>query len=400
MLKRKLDCWVAGFAEYTEGLPSPPLFKKWAAISIIAGALERKVWVDNLFGILYPNLYVFLVAPPGVGKSILTNRVMDLWRKLDGHYLAATSVSKASMIDDLRDATRNIIRPNCTPGILSFNSLKIVSNELAVLIPSYENDFMYTLTDIYDCHSFSERKRSRDLKYELDAPQINMIAATTPNYLASLLPEGAWDQGFLSRTLLIYSGEVIKRPMFGEKIKNEKVLKKLTADLRIIGDIVGELIIDEETQEAIDYWQLAGGPPAPEHPKLVHYNTRRGQHLLKLCMVASMSESDELVITIDHYAQALNWLLEYEVTIPDIFKQMAVGGDARIIDETWHFVYTCYIKEDKPIIEHRIVHFLQERVPAHSITRILEVMLLAKILERKIEPGIGNCYIPKNYRGD
>jgi len=395
---RKLGCWLDAFLEYTEPLPSPLIFKKWAGIVTLAGALERKVWTISIFGTTYPNLFVFFVAPPGVGKGLLTNRIIDLWEKLEDQYLASTSVSRASMVDDLRDAERRLIRPSETPSIISFNSIKIASNELAVLIPAYENDFMNVLTDIYDGHSFSERKRTRDLKYKLDAPQITLIAATTPSYLSSLLPEGAWDQGFLSRTLLIYSGETILKELFGEEIKKAATWKSLVHDLKIIADLYGKMSFTPEAAAAIGAWHRAGGPPRPDHPKLVNYCTRRTAHLLKLCMVASVSDSDDLVITVAHYQRALDWLLELEVSIPDIFKSMAVGGDSAVIKDCWHFAYKTYLKDKKPIPEYRIITFLQERLPAHSVMRLLEVMVRAQILKESLEPKVGKAYVPKSLR--
>ena len=67
---RRLGSWIESFLEYTEILPSPPLLRRWAAISYVAAALERKVWVRTMGSDLYPNLYTFLVGPPGVGKGV------------------------------------------------------------------------------------------------------------------------------------------------------------------------------------------------------------------------------------------------------------------------------------------------------------------------------------------
>jgi len=393
MPKRKLGDWVDAFYEHTEILSSPPLFRRWAGIVTIAGALERKVWIKTKRGELYPNLYVLLIGPPGVGKTVLTNRIYELWSELEGQHLAATSVSKASMIDELRDAERRIIKPNSNPSVISFNSTKISSNELAVLIPSYENDFMNTLTDIYDCHYFSERKRTKELHFIIDNPQINMVAGTTPSYLSSLLPDGAWDQGFLSRTMLVYSGDSVMHDLFGDEQRDAKIWNALVHDLQIIGDLYGKMELDKDVVKAIEAWHRSGGEPRPEHPKLVNYCTRRSAHLIKLCMIASASASDKLRVTLDHYQTALNWLIEFETFIPDIFKSMAVGGDSRAIQDCWHFVYTIWMKENKPIAEHRIVNFLQERVPAHSVMRILEVMVKAKILRKELD-----AYIPKSLR--
>src|SRR5690606_31276805 len=120
-------------------------------------------------------------------------------------HIAPTSVTKASLIDALAAAERKIIRPGHDPSIITFNSLVVASDELGVFLPAYENDFMNVLTNIYDCRVYSETRRTSKVSIRMEAPQLNFTAATTPSYLTALLPEGAWDQGFLSRTILIYS---------------------------------------------------------------------------------------------------------------------------------------------------------------------------------------------------
>jgi len=395
MTKRRLVSWTEAFFNYTEQLPSPSLFRKWAAISIVAGALERRVWVRSYASNLYPNLYTILVGPPGVGKTVLTSQIFALWSELEDHHLASSSVTKAAMIDDLHEAERRLIRPQETPSIITYNSLKVCSNELGVLIPGYENDFMNTLTDIYDGHPYSERRRSKDIQFAIDHPQINLVAATTPSYLNNMLPEGAWDQGFLSRTLLIYSGESIVRPLFIEESYDKKIWKDLIFDLKAIGELYGKMTFSEEARNVVTRWHMDGGPPQPEHPKLVHYNTRRTAHLLKLCMVACASHGDILEITIEHVQEALDWLIEAETFMPDIFKSMRAGGDSRAIEDCWYHIYRIYMKEAKPIAEHRIIHYLQERVPVHNVSRILEVMTKSGILKREFDG-----YVPKPIKQD
>lgn len=396
-MSRKFASWTDAFFEFTEKLPSPPLFRKWAAISLVAGALERKVWVKT-FDLIFPNLYVVLVAPPGVGKTVLTKLVWELWSELEDHHLASSSVTSASLIDDLRDAERRLIMPDKVPSIVHFNSLLISSNELGVFMPGYESDFMSTLTDLYDCHPYSQRRRTKEIHFKLEAPQLNLLAATNPSYLNDLLPIGAWDQGFISRVILVFSGETQRRPLFDEAEADSKTFHALTTDLKTIGALYGRMTFTPEAANTISTWHLQKGPPEPDHPKLLHYNTRRTAHLLKLCMVASVATSDDLTITLDHYNQALDWLLEAEAYMPDAFKSMVVGGDSRAIEETWYHVYTLWMKEKKPIAEHRIILFLQERVPAYNVARILEVMKGSKLLEEKVEPKIGRCYVPLEKR--
>lgn len=392
---RALESWTEGFYVYTEMLPSPGLFRKWAAISAIAAALERKVWVRAYGSNLYPNLYTILVGPPGVGKTVLTASVQSFWRELDTHHMASSSVSKASLIDDLRDAQRTIVRVGEVPPTISFNSLMIAANELGVLIPGYDNDFMNTLTDIYDGHVYSERRRSKDIHFKLDNPQINLLAATTPSYLNELMPVGAWDQGFISRCLLIYSGETTRRSLFAETKSDEKLFNALVKDLKHIADLYGAMRFEEAAAKAIEQWHASGGPPAPDHPKLTNYLTRRTAHLLKLCMVSSASKRDDRVITLEDYQEALGWLLEAESYMPDIFKSMASGGDGKVMEECWHFLYHIYTKSQKAVPIHHVFQFLQERTPAHNVDKILTVMVASKMVEKVEVNKIGTCLKPR-----
>lgn len=389
------DDWISGFEKATTNITSPPIFRKWAGICIIAGAIERKGWVHTLGSNLYPNLYVTLVAPPGVGKTEVTWRARDMWNSLEEHCIAASSVTKASLIDELQDAKRRIMDLGAAEPIINFNSLIICSNELGVLIPAYENELMNTLTDLYDCKTYSERRRTKDLNIKIENPQLNFLAACTPSYLMGVLPEGAWDQGFLSRMILIYSGEQQLRNLFTVAEADKDFDKQLKEDLGVIGERLGKFEFTEEAAIFVNNWHMSGGTPKPDHPKLHHYCTRRTAHLLKLSMVASASQSDERIITREHIERALDWLVEAEVYMPDIFKAMTSGGDARVIEDTWHYLYTLYLKEGKkPIAENRLVMFLQERTPVHNITQIIDIMERAGFMKKSLATT-GNVYTPR-----
>lgn len=392
---RKLSSWVQGFNRYTEKIGSPPLFTKWAGIFTVAAALERKVWVTTNKGRLYPNLYVFFVGPPGAGKTVAEDKAAELFVQLEDHHLAPTSMTKASLIDRLSNSERKLVMPKETPPVISFNSLTIMANELGTMIPSYEGDFMNVLTDLYDCKRYSETRRTNKIDIQIANPQLNFIAATTPSYLNGLLPEGAWDQGFLSRTILIYSGGIESHDLWAENTQDKALTEALVFDLKSIGGMYGELKIDDEVKAAFTEWQRGGRQPVPEHPKLAHYNTRRAAHLLKLCAVACCSTGDRPVITLEHYAEALDWLLEAEHSMSDIFRSMTMGASTRVMDDVWYHTYMIFMKEKKPVMEHRLIAYLSERVPAHDVGRILEVMTRAKIFEGAHVAGMGMCYTPR-----
>src|SRR5262245_36744470 len=112
-------------------------------------------------------------------------------------------MTSASLIDALNESARRIVRLG-DPPYIEFNSLTVISRELGVLIPSWEAALMNNLTDIYDGYVVDQKRRGKDLRIKIDYPQINLLGACTPSYLNEVMPAGAWDQGFISRTLLIY----------------------------------------------------------------------------------------------------------------------------------------------------------------------------------------------------
>lgn len=199
----------------------------------------------------------------------------------------------------------------------------------------------------------------------------------------------------MSRVINIYSGETEYTDIFAELDHDSTGWKALVNDLADIYNIWGEFSVTDEVKEAINSWARGGFRPRPDHPKLTHYTTRRLAHLLKLCIIASAAASSDRIITLEHYAEALDWLVEAESYMPDIFKALKVGGDARAIEECWYFAFQYHMKKKELVPEHLLVTFLGERVPAHSVDRILDVMVRAQLLTKKFMNSGQQGYEPK-----
>ena len=394
---RKLGSWIESFLEYTEILPSPVIMRRWAAISYVAAAMERKVWVRTMGSDLYPNLYTFLVGPPGVGKGVAIAAGERIIREVPDLRIGPTDMTSASLIDALHEATRSIVLLHNPEPYVQFNSLTVISRELGVLIPAWEGALMNNLTDIYDGFTIEQRRRGRDLLIKIVNPQLNLLGACTPSYLNETMPTGAWDQGFISRSILIYSGDRVTRDPFTEEDRSAfqaDLRTDLLHDLKTIASEYGRLAFAADAANAIKAWVAGECRPEPDHPRLQSYNARRLSHLLKLCMVAALSKHSAMVITLDDYAEAFNWLMEAEVHMPDIFKAMVTGGDSVAMEEAWNYVWTVYAKEHKPVAEHRVIHFLRERVPAHSVMRVLDVMVKSRMFQIEITDNKFQGYKP------
>jgi hypothetical protein len=360
--------------------------------------MERRLWVHTKGSNLYPNLYTILVGPPGVGKSAVLSQVERFLRAVPDIHVAPSSVSAASLVDSLVLANRKIVRPNEVPSYVQFHYLTAVASELGVFLPVYDPLFMNSLTKFYDGEHYEERRRTGKVNHlKIEHPHLTIIGGTTPSYLNSFLPEGGWDQGFTSRTIFIYSGEQPFKDLWPDEdhdySKLEKIYLDLLHDLKCIGGLYGKFEWSTEAALAITAWNRAGLPPVPEHNKLAHYNSRRLAHALKLCMIASISRSSDLVIELEDYQRAIGWLLDAEINVVDIFHNMGVAGDGAAIDDCWDFIFRMYQKEKKPISEHRIVNFLRSKVPSHNIMKVIDIMSRSGIIKLEMLSGT-NAYVP------
>ena len=81
-MARRLKNWIKSYADFTEVSEAPLTFDFWTGLSTISGALQRKVYIDEVKFKLFPNMYVFFVAPPGVATKSTTVGVGDC---LGGH---------------------------------------------------------------------------------------------------------------------------------------------------------------------------------------------------------------------------------------------------------------------------------------------------------------------------
>jgi len=314
-------------------------------------------------------------------------------------------MTMASMVDRLAEAKCTILRPGKVPPHVEYNSLIILADELGALIHQYDREFMNGLTKIYDGGSYAQHRRGNEIRIQIDSPQLNILAGTTPSNIMQFMPEGAWEQGFASRMVMVYSGDRNLADIFGEEPDSaplRNLADSLIHDLRGIGNLFGQVRLRPDAIEAFREWRLGGELPVPSHPKLTHYCARRTAHLLKLCLVASVSRGPSMEISAEDFTVAKNWLMGAETSMPDVFKAGIVSGDSKAMDEGYHFVWANFAKTKRPIPEHALVHFMRERLPAHSVIHTIDLMVRDRTLkahmditsgEKLYEPGIGR----KNY---
>ena len=388
-----MDDWITKFMSVTEGGFSPRRFRLWTAIGIIAGVLERRVFTVTKGGDTYTNLFTTLAGSSGSGKSQSLEYARDLWVNTQGLRLAPDDVTTASFYDALAACTKNSMNGT---GMSINTPMTVLSRELGNFLPKYDMGFLSNLSDLYDNPPKFDSARRTSISVDIDKPTVNMLIAATPSYLGDILPEAAWGQGFTSRFIFIYDFLELDSNQDIFVPKGNVKVAELRDPLNLMFDLHGEVTWSEPARKEMNAWVNAGQPPVPEHGRLKEYCTRRRIHVLKLAMISAISHTLELYVTLEDFERALDWLLDAETAMPNVFRAMHQKSDMQLVEDLWFHVYTIYsaISRDarKPVPAQELWKFLGERTTSERIPRIIE---LAEKSGALIKDKYDDAYLPK-----
>ena len=76
----------------------------------------------------------------------------------------------------------------------------------------------------------------------------------------------------------------------------------------------------------------------------------------------------------EDWTQAKAWLEEVESVMPDLFRWTGVTGDREVMDECYNFVFRAFLKDQKPILESRVLRFLSEKLPSYAVPKVFDLM--------------------------
>ena len=330
-MSRKLDNWLKSYLEYAKHNEAPYDFHFWTGVSVIAGALRRKVWFDQLYFRWSPNFYIILVAPSGVAtKSTSMNIGMDLLRTLNVHF-GPDSVTWQALIDAFEEAAEGIPDdPNDILGgeIDQMSCLTIASSELGTFLDPNNREFVDLLVDMWDGKEVLRRRTRGDAERALYKPWINLIACTTPSWIADNMGKLFITGGFTSRCIPVWAEKKRQLVPYPARVagKDLRTLRdSLLIDLNDIALIKGEFKMTEEAYKAGEVWYEKMHAEAPSNfalSQLDGYYARKQGHAHKVAMVISAAKRSTRMITVEDFEEACELLHGIEADMPKVFGRI------------------------------------------------------------------------------
>ena len=338
-MPRKFNDWIKEYMDYSKHSEAPDKFHFWTAASVLAGALRRRVWIDQGYFQWTPNMYVIFVAPPGiVSKSTTASIGMNILKQLPEVNFGPDAVTWQALAQSLAESTEEFPLPN-REGVDEFHvmsALTIVSSEFGTFLNPSDREMVDVLVSLWDGQKGAWRKATKTMGDDLIMnPWINILACTTPAWIAGNFPEYMIGGGFTSRCLFVYAEtkrQLIAYP--GEEIPNDFSDQEadLLHDLEIISQMKGEYTLSKEASAYGRKWYEEHFNSRPAHLNELQfggYIARKQTHMHKLAIILSASRDDNLVIEPDILEVANAMVTALEFDMPKVFRQVGANDAGR-----------------------------------------------------------------------
>lgn len=346
-MPRVLGNWLTSFLDYSSFGEAPKHMYFWAGVSAVAGALRRRVWIDQAYFRWYPNFYICLVAPPGiVSKSTTAGVAMNLLRQVPGIKFGPDVVTWPALVEAFSEATEGF---DYAGAIHPMSAMTLESSEFGNLLDPQDKQMVDLLVSLWDGKQGTFQKSTKHSGSDtVENPWINLIACTTPSWIAGNFPEYMIGGGFTSRTIFVYADAKAKFVAY-PGLAVPATLQKLEADLvndltHIAQNLVGEYVLSPDAVAWGEAWyarhySTRSANLDPE--RFGGYIARKQTHIHKLAMVLAAASSDSMVITADHLDVAYTMITDLE---PDM-----------------QFVFSKIGRTDTSLYAERIINFVEAR---------------------------------------
>lgn len=367
MADRRLKNWLQSFLEYTGFSESPASMHFWTGIWTIAGALRRRVWVDQGYFQWTPNVYLILVAPPGiVSKSTTLNNGSKLLRQIEGIRFGPDAVTWQALTQALAEAKELVLMsdpslseiPIPLDGLYQpMSCISIASSEFGTLFNPNDREMVDVFVSLWDGQIGVWEKRTKTQGADkIENPWINMAACTTPGWIAGNFPEYLIGGGFTSRCIFVYAEEKRQLVAYPSDVlppEFKKMEEDLLHDLELISMLKGAYKLTDEAKALGTIWYEDHYTNRIKHldtPRFAGYLARKQTHIHKVAMILAAAESDDLFITRDILWKAIEVVSSLETDMEKVFALIGITGNAKFSNELLMFVKT-YRKIEKQALQ-------------------------------------------------
>lgn len=356
--------WLAAYVSYAGFSEAPKRMHFWSGVAAIAGALRRRVWLDMAYFKWHVNHYIIFVAPPGiVSKSTTVAIAMDILRKVPGVTFGPDVVTWPALVTAFAAATESF---EVDGDWHTQCALTLESSEFGNLVNPTDREMIDLLVTLWDSKQGAFKKVTKNSGNDIvENPWINLIACTTPSWIAGNFPEYVIGGGFTSRCLFVYTEQKDKLVAYPSLhvptgIKQQQEL--LVNDLEHIATTLrGPYRLSPEAIQWGESWYAEHYKNPPKllgDERFSGYLARKQTHIHKLAMVLAASESDVMVVDERHLSLANVMVSDLELDMPKVFAKIGRTEDSIQAEKFIDFVV-----KNSPVTYQQAYQFVHRAFP-------------------------------------
>lgn len=312
-------------------ITSPQSFIDWGWYYIIAAALQRRVWNGPKHMPLFPNIYVFLVAKPGIGKGKVIKPVTEILKHFKlpdpnkanesskpesykgqevkdidpvilealehSNYSIATSSNPSKKILEDRPLTIPVAADSTTYQALlvafakatrrinykefdeklqkkvlkiyTHASLAFSLEEISSLLAKNTDDVVNCLIKTYDCGDYDKETKTQGCDRVRNCC-LNILGGTTPSFMQSTFDNKLIGDGFTSRTHFIFEHQNRFNTLkLPERTEEQKIaLNEILVHVEKLTKLYGQLSFTEEAMDYLEHWWTKINPVSKPNTSL------------------------------------------------------------------------------------------------------------------------------------
>lgn len=297
-MPRNFADWIPAYLEYTTGTEAPRIMHFWAGVSCIAAVLRRKVWIDMVRFQWYPNFYIIFVAKPGIiSKTTTMDMGMELVKRVPGVKFGPDVVTWQALVTAFAASTEEF---EYDGGFWPMSPLTLASGEFGNLLNPQDREMVNLLIALWDGRKTFEKVTKGSGNDIIAAPWINMIACTTPHWIADNMPAATVGGGFTSRCVFVYADKkenFIAYP--DEHSRGDHIIfgDKLVADLEDMSlNLAGPFALTEKARAWGREWykkMWTEHNTGQDNDRVDGYLARKQTHMHKLALILAVSRGSK-----------------------------------------------------------------------------------------------------------
>lgn len=352
-MTRRLSDWLDSYIRYTKGTEAPKIMHFFAGVSTIAGALRRKVWIDQVRFKWFPGMYIVFVADPGIAtKSTTADLATDLLREVPGIKFGPDNVTWQSLVTAFAGSCESF---EYNGDWYPMSAITLVASEFGSLMDLHNQEMINLFITLWDGRAKYEKSTKMSGNDTVEAPWINLLACTTPSWIATNMDQLATSGGLTSRTVYVFAEAKENYIAYLDEYAPKDITElrqALIQDLEHISmNLAGPFTIDAGAREWGRQWYEAlwkqqYSPDAADWLK--GYIARKQTHLHKLAMILSVSRGDSMIITADDLMLAETMFQSIEKDLEKVFAKVGKSATAVAADKFVEYIQrrgTCSYEE-------------------------------------------------------